>query len=195
MRHRLGWVAAVAMGLASWSSSAAAQACVATLPQPPHGWTTLPLPAAKKPLLKGALALHCQDCAPQLWVEVATGPATASMRAGPKGAAWAQQVSTVPGARTEALAGLLTSARAGNPECTVQGEIEGVTTVTDASFVAMRARLKCLPADNETTILSYAAFDGNCLNDVAVVWKSAADLSPQTMNRVHDLLARLTFGP
>ena len=195
MHRGFGYVAALAIGLAAWSSVSASQDCTASLPQPPPGWTTLPLHAASKSTLKVVLALNCRDCAPELWVEVGTGPANASMRAGPKGVAWAQEAATAPNARAQLLAGLLASTRAGNPECLVQADIDGVTLVGAASFVAMRTRMKCPPAETETTIVSYTTFDGRCLNDVAVVWKNAANLTPQTMSRVYDLLAGLKFGP
>lgn len=187
-------IAVLAICTAGWSAGAASRDCPASVPRLPEGWTVTPTADEKVGRLTLVLSLKCSDCAPAFRAYVSTTPAAASTRAGPSGAAWAEHGAGSPKIRAGMLEGMLADMRRRTPQCAPRGEVEGVTTVDAWSFITVHTWNTCRPAGIELGELTFAGFDGRCLNAVTVGWTGAPSLTPQARGRVHELLASLTFG-
>jgi hypothetical protein len=195
MRRRgVRGIAVLAIGAAGWSSGAASQECPASVPRVPAGWAVTAPQAADLGMLTLVLSFHCSDCTPALTARVSTAPATASTRAGSSGSAWAEHGAGSPTIRAGMLDGMLADMRRRTPQCTAQGEVDGVTTVGAASFITIGTWNRCAPAGNELGELTFAGFDGRCLNAVAIGWKGSPRLTSEARSRVHELLTSLRFG-
>ena len=193
LRHGLGGIAALAIGLAGWGSAATAQQCTTSLMQPPPGWVSLPSGGPLNGVLQPALTMKCEGCAPELAVGVGAGPPPAIMPRTLTGTAWAEAVATST-VGAQYLGALLDRVRAESPQCAVSGEIEGVTMVNPLSLFSVVARKRCQPEGTEISWFDFSGFDGKCLYVVSASWKGAAPPS-QVRRQMHDLLQRIKFGP
>lgn len=194
MLNRSIRIAALALGLCGWATAVASQDCPASVPQLPPGWVLLPPPSGKVGPLTRVLALKCSDCAPELRASFTTGLGSAADRAGPRGAAWAEEGAGTPHVRNRMLAGMIADLRKHLPQCAAAGEIEGVTTVAAGSFITVATSNTCPPPAVDLGELTFAGFDGKCLHGVSVMWKGSPTLAPEARSRVHALLAAARFG-
>lgn len=190
MRHRWRCIAALATGLAGWTMAAAAQDCPVSVAQPPPGWGSFPPSTLNHRVLKPVLGFKCAECVPAVVAIIDGGRVT--LPATPNGLAWAHEATTLPVARDTLLGGIVNAMRASAPACTVNGEVEGVTTLNPLGLAMFSVRKKCPQQETEVTSLDFMGFDGRCLFTASVSWLGT--LSPQSRGRIHDLVQSLAFG-
>jgi hypothetical protein len=186
---RASGLAAVA-GLLAWSTTAAAQECIATV-QPDIAWGARPDDSSHPhAALKIMSRLVCRGCQPEVSMLLSAGPAPANMPLRDRtGMDWARAVDADPGSRDGLLQSVLRSELSSSPGCRLEGGVTGVAEIGNLGMVGTAIRAAC--TQNTVTLSGefYSGYDGTCLYQVQVVWGPAnTELSPQARETVRKLL-------
>lgn len=183
-------------GSLAWSSTAMAQACVATVQSPDAAWAAAPSDDSHpNAALRLVSHLTCHGCQPVVSVLVAAGRASPSMPLADKtGMDWARAVYDDPANREGLRRSVLRSELRSSPGCRLDGTVSGATEIGNLGMVGMDIRAAC--AENVTLSGEfYSGYDGACLYQVQVAWGSGiAELSPQAREAVRKLLKSVHFG-